>query len=229
MSEPGSEIRTVEIDRDRAPIIQWCFRAYATGNYTITSLLREATARGLTTRPGPKRPAGPLARSALAKILNNPYYCGVIVYKGAQYPGRHEPLISRELFDRVQETLKANMNGEKVQSHPHYLKGSIYCTRCLSRYSMTYANGNGGIYPYLFCLGRQAGNGCDQPYLPVGDVEENVAMFYASQQLSAEVAEEEADWLGGCLLLPRALLLRAAYQGMTPSEVAAAGDVLTSL
>lgn len=32
--------------------------------------------------------------------------------------------------------------------------------------------------------------------------------------------EEEADWLGGCLLLPRPLLVRAAYRGMGPTEIA---------
>jgi Zn-dependent peptidase ImmA (M78 family) len=33
--------------------------------------------------------------------------------------------------------------------------------------------------------------------------------------------EEEADWLGGCLLLPRALLLNAAWKGMNAEQVAA--------
>jgi len=32
--------------------------------------------------------------------------------------------------------------------------------------------------------------------------------------------EEEADWLGGCLLLPRPLLVKAAYRGMGPAEIA---------
>lgn len=32
--------------------------------------------------------------------------------------------------------------------------------------------------------------------------------------------EEEADWLGGCLLLPRPLLLKAAYQGKTAAQIA---------
>jgi hypothetical protein len=32
--------------------------------------------------------------------------------------------------------------------------------------------------------------------------------------------EEEANWLAGCLLLPRALLLKAARQGLSPQEVA---------
>jgi IrrE N-terminal-like domain len=34
--------------------------------------------------------------------------------------------------------------------------------------------------------------------------------------------EEEADWLGGCLLLPRELLWNAARKGMTPADIAAA-------
>ena len=32
--------------------------------------------------------------------------------------------------------------------------------------------------------------------------------------------EQEADWLGGCLLLPRQLLLKAAFDAMTPAQVA---------
>jgi Zn-dependent peptidase ImmA (M78 family) len=33
--------------------------------------------------------------------------------------------------------------------------------------------------------------------------------------------DEEADWLGGCLLLPRELLLKAARKGMAPADIAA--------
>ncbi len=32
--------------------------------------------------------------------------------------------------------------------------------------------------------------------------------------------EEEADWLGGCLLLPRDLLMNAAWKGMSPADIA---------
>jgi len=32
--------------------------------------------------------------------------------------------------------------------------------------------------------------------------------------------EEEADWLGGCLLLPRPLLLKAAFKGMNAGQIA---------
>jgi Zn-dependent peptidase ImmA (M78 family) len=32
--------------------------------------------------------------------------------------------------------------------------------------------------------------------------------------------EEEADWLGGCLLLPRTVLFQAAKQGKTAEKIA---------
>ena len=43
----------VEIDPDRAPLIRWAFETYAWGETSVTGLLRELTARGLTTVPFP--------------------------------------------------------------------------------------------------------------------------------------------------------------------------------
>ena len=40
------------------------------------------------------RPSKPLGKNTLYKLLTNPYYAGVIRYKGVLHPGAHEPLIS---------------------------------------------------------------------------------------------------------------------------------------
>jgi site-specific DNA recombinase len=58
--------------------------------------------------PSPKRPSKPLGKNTLYKLLTNPYYAGVIRYKGALHPGAHEPHRSQPaLFDQVQSLLKA--------------------------------------------------------------------------------------------------------------------------
>jgi hypothetical protein len=31
--------------------------------------------------------------------------------------------------------------------------------------SLPHANGNGGRYPYFFCIARMRGTGCEQPYV----------------------------------------------------------------
>ena len=72
--DQGREVRTVEIDPERAPLIRWAFETYATGETSVVQLLRDLTARGLLTVPSPKRPSKPLGRNTLYKLLTNPYY-----------------------------------------------------------------------------------------------------------------------------------------------------------
>lgn len=56
----GRELRTIEIDEDRAPHVEWAFDAYASGAYTLDMITAELAERGLRTRATPKYPARPL-------------------------------------------------------------------------------------------------------------------------------------------------------------------------
>ncbi len=72
--DAGREIRTVELDPERAPLMRWAFEAYASGEWTLRRLLEELTARGLTTRPSKARTAEaagaePLHPAAQAPLL----------------------------------------------------------------------------------------------------------------------------------------------------------------
>lgn len=52
-----------------------------------------------------------LSLSNLYLILQNPFYCGIFefpVKSGNWYTGKHEPLITKELFDLVRQQLKRN-------------------------------------------------------------------------------------------------------------------------
>ncbi len=183
----GREIRTVEIDPDRAPHVRWALSAYATGNYTLDTLQNALADRGLLTRATRSRPAKPLSRSQVSAMLANAYYIGIVRYAGIEYQGNHEPLIDRETFTRARTVLKAHgLAGERDRKHDHYLKGTLYCGRCGSRMSLTHAKGNGGTYRYFFCIGRARRNGCDQRYIPVDVVERAVERTYAELAPSAE-------------------------------------------
>ncbi len=176
----GREIRTVEIDPDRAPHVRWAIIAYATGAYTLDALQDALTDHGLLTRPTPTHPAKPLSRSQLATLLVNPYYIGIVRYAGIEYNGNHEPLIDKTTFQRARAVLEAHGHAEeRDRKHDHYLKGALYCGRCDSRMSLTHAKGNGGTYPYFFCIGRTRRNGCQQPYIPTHTIERAVEHLYA--------------------------------------------------
>lgn len=116
----GRLVNTIDVDPERAPLVAWAFEQYATGEYSISQLRSLMEEQGLTTRPSPSRPSNPVSNSRLAGILRDPYYTGVIRYKGKLYAGRHEPLISKETFLKVQEILdQRRRQGDRDITHFH--------------------------------------------------------------------------------------------------------------
>ena len=85
----GREVRTVVVDEERAPLIQQAFALYATGEWTIAALAEHLADRGLTTLATPRIPSKPIDAGKLNKLLVNPYYKGVVTFKGATHPGKH--------------------------------------------------------------------------------------------------------------------------------------------
>jgi site-specific DNA recombinase len=194
----GREVRTVELDPERAPLMAWAFEAYATGDWTIRRLLDELTERGLTTVPGKRGPGKPLEVSHLHRLLRHPYYIGVVRYRDVLYPGKHEALVTPEVWHEVQKLLSAkNYAGEKQRKHPHYLKGSVYCGQCGSRLVVCHARGRGGTYPYFICVGRQQKrSACKQRAIRIEQAEAAVAAYYATVQLSGQEVERLRVYLG---------------------------------
>jgi site-specific DNA recombinase len=185
----GREARVVEIDPERGPLMTWALTEIALRPRPIRILHAEVTDKGLRTSPGPKRPAKPLTISQFHRCLRNPYYKGHVVYRGVTYAGTHQPLASAEIWERVQRNLDAqNTAGERKRSHPHYLKGTVYCGRCESRLIITEAkNRHGSIYRYFICVGRhQKRTTCDQSAMRITQVEAIVEDYYATIGLSPD-------------------------------------------
>ncbi len=189
----GRNIGIVKLDPERAGFMRTAFELYATSEYSLESLAAELTERGLRTRPG-RFPAGPVSTSKLNVLLRDPYYVGLITYKGETYRGRHEPLITDDLFNRVQEVLDCRgARGSRQRRHHHYLKGTLWCGRCHnegheSRVIFQWSHGHGGTYLYFFCMRRQKHH-CSVPYLEGDAIEAAVLEFYGSLRISVDVAD----------------------------------------
>ncbi|MFM7534730.1 MAG: recombinase family protein [Acidimicrobiales bacterium] len=190
--ENGVETRTVEIDPERGPLMAWAFEAYATGQWTLRRLLDELTERGLTSPPTRRTPSRPLVVSNFHRLMRHPYYKGIVRYKGVEYEGKHQPLVTAATWQRVQEVLDAQGNaGEKHREHPHYLKGTVHCGTCGSRLIVSKNKGRRGkVYEYFVCIGRQKkSNACLQKAVLIDLVEAKVEDHYRDVQPSAELLE----------------------------------------
>jgi site-specific DNA recombinase len=175
----GRQVNTVTPDPDRAPFVPMAFELYATGQETLVSLRDNLTRAGFQMPASTKRPAGPISIERLRELLRDRYYLGYITYEGVEYPGRHQPLIDEDLFDRVQRILDSHSGaGIRHRSHHHYLKGLLWCGRSKHRLIVHRAQGrHGGEYFYFFCRGRQDGS-CDLPFVPVEVLEAAVVRHY---------------------------------------------------
>lgn len=98
--EGGRESRTIAVDEQRAPLVAWAFEAYAGGEWCLRELLEVLTDQGLCLRATANRPERPLGKSRLHGMLRDPYYMGIVTYRGLAYEGKHPQLVPRSCSTR---------------------------------------------------------------------------------------------------------------------------------
>ncbi len=188
----GREVRTVEIDEERARLVRWAFQVFASGGWTTSQLHHELVARELTTAASPRRPSRPIGKSSVHRMLTNPYYKGSVRYQGVTYAGAHEAIVPNEVWDQVQTVLGTHRSAaDATQVHEHYLKGTVFCGQCGSRLLVCNAKSSQGtIYPYFVCASRHAGRGdCTRQAMLIEQVERLIERFYAKVQIDPETIE----------------------------------------
>jgi hypothetical protein len=191
ISIDGHKVNTIALDPRRAHYIPMAFDLFATGQETVTSLQGKLTRAGLRAAGDARHPPAPISHESLRLLLRDRYYAGYVTYQGAHYPGRHQPLITQELYEQVQRVLGAHGPGTRQRVHNHYLKGLLWCARCRHRLVLQRAVGRtGGEYFYFFCAARQD-HQCDLPYIPLDVLEEAVTRHYGD--LTALTPEQLAQ------------------------------------
>ncbi len=130
---------TVKPDPEKAHFVYKAFEFYATGNYSLEELLQETHRWGLSAKAGK-----PIFKSCLGKMLRNPFYYGVMVFNGERYEASHPPLVSKKLFDKVQEVLEQKAKPMKHGEIKFAFTGFIKCGECGA--SITAERQKGHIY-----------------------------------------------------------------------------------
>jgi len=134
--------KTIIIDHKTAPAIRKAFELYATGKYSLKEATELLYEQGYRTKSGKK-----IAKSMVSQILNNHFYYGVMVKDGVFYQGKHEPLISKEIFDRASDILNGKVHSKR-QTHSFPLGGFMTCDVCGCMLTATIQKGR---YVYYYC------------------------------------------------------------------------------
>jgi DNA invertase Pin-like site-specific DNA recombinase len=115
--------RKLIIHKSEAATVRMIFERFLTVG-SATTLARALADEGVFTKRGK-----PINKGYLYRLLNNRVYIGEAVHKGSAYPGQHEAIISRDLWNKVRsiivESPRARANHTRAQT-PALLKGLIF-------------------------------------------------------------------------------------------------------
>jgi site-specific DNA recombinase len=142
------------IDAERAKFVTRAFEYCASGEYSERQISDKLFEEGFRSRSGTR-----VGKSAMSKILHNPFYYGEFIWHGKLYKGNYEPIINKDLFDKVLEVL-----------HPHKRKGYKYdfayvglmrCGECGNGITAELQKG----HTYYHCTKPKGAKFCSQKYV----------------------------------------------------------------
>ncbi|EDP61747.1 resolvase [alpha proteobacterium BAL199] len=183
---------------------------------SATTLARTLAAEGMTTKRG-----HPIDKGTVYKLLNNRVYVGEAVHKGTAYPGEHQPIVTRALWDKVHAILAESPRtraGRTRAATPALLKGLIFGpTGCAM--TPTHTRRGDKLYRYYVSQSvlKRGADAC-----PVGRVP------------AAEIEGAVVDQLRGLLRAPEVIVAtwrsaRPEIDGLSEAEVREALEGLDPL
>jgi len=136
----GKGGKVKELDPEKAPLIRKIFELYASGQHSLISLADKVFRLGLRNRRG-----GKVNFKDLSRILNNPFYIGLIRIRktGETFAGIHTPLISKTLFDHAQAVLRGKFTS-RGHRHQFLFRKLFDCEQC--GYSLIGEKQKGHVY-----------------------------------------------------------------------------------
>ena len=173
--------RTIYPDPHRAPLVRKAFELYATGEYTLDRLSETINALGLVGRKGEY-----FSRSHYHRILQQPIYCGIIRYSGEEYEGKHQPIVSKTLFDDVQSVIRHRARPTGPKRKPYIYRGLFRCGECGCFITTETQKGHN----YLRCT-KRVKKDCSQAYVREESISDQITEYLSRLALPAEWA----DWM----------------------------------
>ena len=112
------ESRLIEIDPHKAPLIARLFELYASGSYSLKEMVHMAAELGLVNHRSGKH----IGKSEMHRTLAESHLLWRVCLERKNIQGKHAPIVTRDLFDRVQAVFK-QANRPAPASGPSSMRG----------------------------------------------------------------------------------------------------------
>ena len=120
--------RIIDVDPVAGPLVSKMFELYANGDISVKALATWAKANGLPF----KRSHAEVPISSVHRMLCNLLYTGEYTWDGTLYKGTHPPLVSRELWDRVQDKMEGRNPYSRHDTKLCFaFSGLVRCGTCI--------------------------------------------------------------------------------------------------
>ena len=186
-----SRIKSVIVDRKKAKIIKQAFELYVKGNQRLEDIANFLAKKNIISKRG-----NIIHKSRATSILSNPFYTGLFRYGGELHEGKHEPIISKKLFDQAQEMLKLRGKPDrKAKNEPQSFCGLISCASCGMMITGEYKvkkqkNGNVHEYIYYHCTKKNKSVKCKEPCIRQEELSNQLSSIIQKVSLPKDWAEE---------------------------------------
>jgi DNA invertase Pin-like site-specific DNA recombinase len=112
---------------EEAKVVNGIYRRYleCSGMRELAQCLRR---EGITSKPRKGKAGGPISRGALYALLRSPIYIGMVAHRGEHFPGNHEAIVDRKVWDAAQEKRQrgAAYRGRSRKTDVSPLQGKIF-------------------------------------------------------------------------------------------------------
>src|SRR3989344_2565866 len=176
----NSNIKKIAVHHKNAKLVKKMFELYATGNVRLEDLAKVLENSEIKSKNNNR-----IHVSRISHIINNPIYYGHFRHAGEIYEGKHETIISKELFDKANNVLRGRGRTPDKKTDPRPFCGLMSCASCGMGITgeikiKRQKNGTKHLYTYYHCSKKSKTQKCFEPCIRGEELE---------RQLSAKISE----------------------------------------
>ena len=189
---------TIEPDPERFDLVRHAFDLMLTGNFSVGEIARIMNEEwGFLLLKRKKSGGKPVSKQGLYNVFRNKLYAGIIIdpYTKEEIPAKHQPMITLEEYDRIQEILCGKGQPRLPHNKEFPYKGFIKCGECgcsITAEHKTKHHKDGTTKEYILyhCTHKNKHHKCKQ-----GSIQEHILKKQIESLLNSyEISPQLYEW-----------------------------------